>query len=630
MNKDAPLRPSDAQVLNKAEQALARRLFREAEDACNAVLQRNARSSRAYYLLGLSALRQQKPSEAVRRLKKSLQIFPDDINCIVALGQSFMAESRHGEAEQCFRKASHMTKGNEKILPLLILSLMNQGKFQEALGPVNQLLLAKPLSADAFGKRGYILQQFDKHQEAIGNFTRALTLQPNFPEALNNRGNSFKALDRHVEAIADYDQSIAQRPAYALPYANRAFSLQSLERYDEALESCELALKLNANYLEAYNNKGFILQKIGRSDEAIVCFERALSINGKDWGAMNNMAYALRQSGRFDESAELYRRMNTVRPDHPEGLWNQGLLKLLMGDMPSGWSDMEWRWKCKEFNRKPGVTGVPEWVGQTIKGQSIAVFTEQGFGDVFQFSRYLPMLADLGAKVTLVAPAAIHRLLSTLDPRVSILGSNEQLGKMDYQCTLLSLPDRFKTELSTIPADTPYLFAENKLIDRWKDHIPQMGLRVGISWQGNPKGSVDKGRSLPLSQLAPLSKVKGVKLVSLQYMHGTDQIEKMSDKMSLQILDGFNEGSDGFVDTAAVMKNLDLIITSDSAPAHLAGALNVPVWVLLKKVPDWRWLLDREDSPWYPGMRLFRQQEDGDWAGVVTQVVDALKSFSPK
>ncbi|MDF1775371.1 MAG: tetratricopeptide repeat protein [Rhizobiaceae bacterium] len=630
MNRDTTLRPSDAQVLNNAERALARRLFREAEDACNAVLRRNPRSSRAYYLLGVSALRQQKPAEATRRLKKSLQIFPDDINCIVALGQSCMAENRHGQAEECFRKASQMTRGNEKILPLLVLSLMNQGKFREALGPVNQLLLANPLNADAFGKRGYILQQFDKHREALGNFTRALTLQPIFPEALNNRGNSFKALNRHIEAIKDYDEAIAQRPDYALPYSNKGYSLQYLKRYDEALESCDLALKLSNRFPDAHVNKGFILQNMQRYEEALTCFERALAIDGGNWTAMNNMAYCLRQLGRFDESADHYRRMSKIHPDHPEGLWNQGLLKLLMGDMPSGWSDMEWRWKCKEFIRKPGVKGVPEWLGQTIDGRSIAVFTEQGFGDVFQFCRYLPMLADLGAKVTLVAPVAAHRLLSTLDQRVSILGPKQTLADMDYQCTLLSLPDRFKTELSTIPARTPYLFAEDELVSQWKERVPAKGLRVGISWQGNPNGAVDQGRSFPLSKLAPLSKVKGVELISLQYMHGTDQIEKMSDRMSLHILPGFNEREDGFVDTAAVMKNLDLIITSDSAPAHLAGALNVPVWVLLKKVPDWRWLLDREDSPWYPGMRLFRQSEDGDWAAVVAQVVDALKGFSPK
>ncbi|MDF2372036.1 MAG: tetratricopeptide repeat protein [Rhizobiaceae bacterium] len=630
MNRDTALRPSDAQVLNNAEQALARRLFREAEEACNAVLRRNLRSSRAHYLLGLSALGQQKPSEAVRRLKKSLQIFPDDINCIVALGQSFMADNRHGDAEECFRKASRMTKGNEKVLPMLVLSLMNQGKFQDALGPVNQLLLVQPLSADAFGKRGYILQQFDKHPEAIGNFTRALTLQPIFPEALNNRGNSFKALNRHIEAIRDYEEAIAQRPTYALPYSNRGYSLQYLKRYDEALKSCDLALELSDRFTDAHVNKGFILQNMQRYEEALTCYKRALAIDSGNWTAMNNMAYTLRQLGRFAESADFYRRMNKLRPDQPEGLWNQGLLKLLMGDMPSGWSDMEWRWKCKEFMRKPGVKGIPEWLGQNIEGRSIAVFTEQGFGDVFQFCRYLPLLADLGAKVTLVAPVVAHRLLSTLDPRVSIKGLKQTLAETDYQCTLLSLPDRFKTELSTIPTSTPYLFAEDNLVKQWKEQIPQKGLRVGISWQGNPKGAVDQGRSFPLSELAPLAKVEGVELISLQYMHGTDQIEEMADQMSLQILDGFNEGPDGFVDTAAVMKNLDLIITSDSAPAHLAGALNVPVWVLLKKVPDWRWLLDREDSPWYPGMRLFRQQEDGDWAGVVKQVVEALKGFSPK
>ncbi|MEP9387755.1 tetratricopeptide repeat protein [Mesorhizobium sp. KR9-304] len=624
MTKKTVLGQADSKILARAEQALVRRMYGEVESACNDVLSRDPRSSRAHSLLGLSFLEQKKIEAAIRSFKKALRIFPDDVVSIVGLGQAHMELGQHALAEQDLRGALRVMSSNIAALRLLILSLMSQGKFQEALGLLDQVLFSDPLDADSFNKRGYVLQQFDRHADAIGNFSRALLLQPNFPEALNNRGNSLKALDRHEEAIWDYDQAILQRPDYILPYGNRSLSLFQLKRFDEAIESCERALSLDKKFTNALINKGLILQKVGRFDESIDFFEQALGIESGNTTAINNLAYSLQQVQRFDESLACYQKVTMLRPDYPEAIWNRGLHKLLRGDMPSGWSDMEWRWRCKEFTKRPGQAGIPEWRGENLNGSSIAIFTEQGFGDLFQFCRYLPKLADAGARVTIVVPTLVHRLLLTLDPRLKVVSPGKYLTGIDFQCTLLSLPDRFRTDLSTIPAEVPYLRAEDALVAEWRKILSTKGFKVGIAWQGNPSGFVDLGRSIPLRELVPLSEIEGVQLISLQFQHGLEQIQALAKPGALRVLPGFNERADGFIDTAAVMKCLDLVITTDTAPAHLAGALNVPVWVLLKSVPDWRWLLDRSDSPWYPSMRLFRQKERGDWRGVVEEVMTSL------
>ncbi len=624
MTNSPPPGLSDAQVLIGAEQALARGQFHMAEQACSKVLARNPGSSRANFLLGVNYLRQGRLDAAVESLTRALQIFPDDVNAIAALGHAHAARGEHALAEPLFRSAVARTQGKAELIRAHVISLMHLGRFEEALTSLDRLLLNNRKDSDLFNKRGYCLQMLGRQTDAIGNFSRALLLQPEFPEALNNRGNSLKLLNRHHEAIADYELASAQRPDYLLPYSNKSLSLLHLDLAQEALEACNRALELNPNFVDALGNKGHVLQKIGHYEESIAWFERALAINPAHLSSLNNIAHSLHQLTRLDEAARCYDKLEQLRPGHAETIWNRGLLKLLRGDMPSGWSDMEWRWKCKEFENKPGQRGTPEWRGEDLSGKSIAVFCEQGFGDVIQFCRYLPLLADRGAKVVLVVSPVIRRLLSTLDPRITIVGSGLYIADADFQCTLLSLPDRFATTLATIPARVPYLAAEADLVGKWKPVLASDKLKIGISWQGNPSGAVDFGRSLPLSALRPLSRIEGVQLISLQFQHGLDQLQKLAKPMKIRTLDGFNAGADGFVDTAAVMKNLDLVITSDSAPAHLAGALGVPVWTILKQVPDWRWLMDRSDSPWYPTMRLFRQHKRGDWKGVVADVCAAL------
>ncbi|HEV2664392.1 MAG TPA: tetratricopeptide repeat protein, partial [Blastocatellia bacterium] len=283
----------------------------------------------------------------------------------------------------------------------------------------------------------------------------------------------------------------------------------------------------------------------------------------------------------------------------------------------------------KDFIGKRPKIDAREWQGEDIAGQSIAVYGEQGLGDIIQFSRYLPLLVQRGADVSFFTDVRMHRLLKSLHGRIELHGIRGTSKAVNTCCALLSLPYRFGTALSTIPAEVPYLRAEKERVARWKARLGDQGFAIGIAWQGNPRGDV--GRSVALSEFLPLARVPGVRLISLQKHYGLEQLAKLPAGMEVEQLGSdFDDGPDAFIDTAAVMESLDLIITSDTSVAHLAGALGRPTWVTLRKIPEWRWLLYRSDSPWYPTMRLFRQETDGDWASVFSTIADELRRLLPR
>ena len=306
---------------------------------------------------------------------------------------------------------------------------------------------------------------------------------------------------------------------------------------------------------------------------------------------------------------------------------NRAFWKLLVGQYKEGWNDYEWRWETEEFpSKRPDVNALL-WRGEELRGRRLLVFSEQGLGDVIQFVRYLPLLLEREANVTFLTSAKVIRLLRPLTAKIAVISATKETT-YDFQCALMSLPYRFNTDLSSIPNKVPYLAAEEELVARWKARIGGHGFKVGIAWQGNPRASIDQGKSIPVAEFVPLSGLPGVRLISLQKHDGLDQLALLQPDSKIETLgDDFDNELDAFVDTAAVMESLDLIITSDTSIAHLAGALGRPTWVALKHVPDWRWMLDRDDSPWYPTMRLFRQSARDDWRSVFAAIEQELRSL---
>jgi hypothetical protein len=310
--------------------------------------------------------------------------------------------------------------------------------------------------------------------------------------------------------------------------------------------------------------------------------------------------------------------------------YNKAMLLLLLGEFTEGWRLYEQRLRAASVARPPRSYAQPRWTGrESLSGKVILVYAEQGFGDTLQFSRYVSLLQAQARRVIFEAPQPLLAILSSLGRGVQLVGHGEQIEGFDYHCPLMSLPAAFGTELATIPAAVPYLRAEPRAVERWAEKLrPVSGLRIGIAWQGNPvpERSWARGRSVPLEFFRPLASSEQITLVSLQKGPGVEQLSEVDFGARLIVLgDELDSGGDAFVDTAAVMANLDLIITSDTAIPHLAGALGVPVWLVLQAVPSWHWLLERNDSPWYPTMRLFRQPRPGDWRAVFAEVGAALE-----
>jgi hypothetical protein len=296
----------------------------------------------------------------------------------------------------------------------------------------------------------------------------------------------------------------------------------------------------------------------------------------------------------------------------------------LIGRFREGWADYEWRRVAK----KSPKSNIPTWRGEDLSRRHLLVFGEQGLGDVLQFVRYLLLFSDRTCKITLLVQSNLVRLLRPAIHPIEVASDLEEIHDVDFQCPLMSLPHRFNTELSSIPNIVPYLKAEPELEGRWKSLIGTHGFKIGIAWQGNPDRKVDEERSIPLAEFARLSRMPGIRLISLQRQVGLDQLTRLPDDVVVETIgEDFDNGPDAFVDTAAIMKNLDLVITSDTSIAHLAGALACPTWVALKYLPDWRWLLDREDSPWYPTVRLFRQSERNGWARVFSNMDRELRAL---
>lgn len=405
----------------------------------------------------------------------------------------------------------------------------------------------------------------------------------------------------------------------------RAIGLQQSGKLEEAEQLYARMLAAEPRHLGALYNQGVLLHELRRYEEAVASYDRALAIRAQAPLILFSRANALGELRRIDEALADFDRAIALDPQFDQAKRNRGILKLLIGDFAGGLVDYEHRRPKDPARRMLPSSTAPDWTGENVDGRSVLVSDATGMGDAIQMVRYLPMLAGLGARVSFMGNAKLFRLFATLAPGVRFVAALEPGERFDFQCKLLSLPYLFRTELATIPNTVPYLGAEPGLARKWKARIGEHGFKVGVCWKGNPSRSIDAGRSIPLAGLHRLAQIPGVRLISLQKRFGLEELETLPESMPVETLgEDFDEGADAFIDSAAVMANLDLMISTCTSLAHLAGALARPTWVALKLVPEWRWQLDREDSPWYPTMRLFRQSQRDQWDPVFDSMTRAL------
>ena len=567
------------------------------------------------------------PENKQHRLS-TLKRAAEPITELVSRGVDFHEKGAFSQAEDIYRKILSHDSSHVVALHLLGVVMIQTRRLESGVGLIDKALALKPDFAEALNNRGNALLELRRLDEALASFDKALALKPDFAEALNNRGNALQGLKRLDEALASFDKALALKPDYAEAHYNRGNALLELKRLDEALASFDKALALKPDFAEALANRGNALKGLKRLDEALASFDKALAFRPDDAEALYNRGNTLRELKRLDEALASFDMALALEPDFAEANFNRALLVLLKGRLAAGWPGYESRWGQKHAPTPKLGAQFPNWRGENLSGKKIVVFEEQGLGDVIQFSRYLNLLAGLDAQVTFLTRPALVGLMQSFAESVRVLSDYPAGETFDCQSALLSLPLAFGTTLETIPASIPYLRAEPERVRKWRERLGEQGFKVGIAWQGGKAGTIDIGRSFALAEFSGLGRVPGVRLISLQKNGDVEQIRQAPEGVTVQTLgDDYDAGDDAFLDAAAVMENLDLVISSDTSIAHLAGALGRPVWVALKHVPDWRWMLDRQDSPWYPTMRLFRQKRRDDWRGVFSDIEVALRQL---
>lgn len=502
------------------------------------------------------------------------------------------------------------------------VALWNGGRRQEAIGLLDEALRRNPEFPEALCMGAYILGESGKVGAALQFYRRAVSLKIDQPIAWSNLGKLLFDRDRYDEALDAFDAALALRPRDADLWNSRAGALRRLGRLEDSAAAAREALRLRPGFAEAAVNLGNAHLKLDRPAAALEAYRIATSIKPDFATALCGEGLALRALDRFAEAREAF--VKAERLGSREAVSGKGCLDLTLGDFERGWEGYEARWVAgKSLAEALGVR-FPPWSGPGRSHERVLVLNDHGFGDTIQFARYLPLMIRAGARVTFLCPPKLHRLLSCL-AGVRVLETTEKGEAFDAQIPISSLPRAFATRLDSVPAEVPYLAPEPELTRKWAARIGADGFKVGIVWQGNAHPETDMARSMPLAAFAPLAATPGVRLISLQKGFGVEQLADLPRGMRIETLgDDFDAGPDAFVDAAAAMAHLDLIVTCDTSIAHLAGALGRPVWVALKKDAEWRWLRDRDDSPWYPTMRLFRQTEHAQWAGVFARMAERL------
>jgi tetratricopeptide (TPR) repeat protein len=540
--------------------------------------------------------------------------------------QAAIALHRQGrlpDAERIYSQILAVEPNRSDALHLLGLAHYQQGHLTEALRLMAAAVRANPGSPDIHSNYGLALEAAKQRQDALDSFNKAIALKADHVQALSNRALTLAALGRTDQALASWDAALAVDPNHAEALHARGNALYRLKRLDAALADYERLLALRPDNIDVLNNRGGVLAELGRLDAAFESYARAFSLNPRLPEISINKGHIRADQHRFDEALACYATAAALPNLRAEAEWSASLVRLRLGQFERGWRDYEWRWQQTSWAERRRNFAAPLWIGEeTLAGKTILLHAEQGFGDAMQFVRYAGRVARLGAAVWLEVDAPLKPLVSDIGGVTRVLARGEPLPGFDFHCPLMSLPLAFGTTLDTIPADVPYVRAPADRVACWRARLGEPRLkRVGIVWAGSATHKNNHNRTIAFDRFRSLLTVPGVEFISLQQdISDVDAatLERLCNVISV------SGGLHDFADTAAVISLLDLVVSVDTAVVHVAGALGVPVWVLLPFSPDFRWLLEREDSPWYPTARLFRQPRHGDWDSVLTRVRDEL------
>ena len=558
--------------------------LKEAERLCRLILSHEPQHFEALHVLGIIAAQSGRFPQAAEALSRAVAVTPKQAAAHANLGRVLHQLKRHSDALKHFEQAIAISPARADFLLSRADVFQELNCLEDALNDCEQALQINANDADAHYFKSIILGRLARYAEVLKSCEKALRIRPDFPEAMNNRGNALRQLGQRDEALKSYTLALKIRPDYPEALSNRAALFRELGRPNEALADCDHALRIHGNFADAIYNRGIVLGELNRPGEAVECYTRVLAIH----------------------------------PHDVKANWNLALCQLQLGNFERGWAGYEWRWKEDQLAFGQRVYPQPLWLGkEQLRGKTILLHAEAGFGDTLQFCRYAQPVANLGARVLLEVQPELHQLLSGLSGATQVLATGQDLPPFDYHCPLMSLPLALGTRLETIPADFPYIQSDRVKVAYWARKLgSKTKPRVGLVWRGNPKHRNDHNRSLALADLVPaldddtewISLQKDVPASDRDTLDANPRIRHLGDCIS------------DFADTAALIELMDLVISVDTSVAHLAGGMGKRLWLLLPFSAEWRWLMNRDDSPWYPTAQLFRQTAIGDWAGAIAKL----------
>lgn len=541
-------------------------------------------SAEAHFNLGCALRASQEAEPALAAFQRAVDLSPNFVAAWFNLGNEWRTQKRPEEAISAFRRVLSIQPDHAKATRSLAVTLAE--------------------AAEACRER-------EQLEAALAHLNEATGLQPESPEMHVRRGLTLQALQRPSEAEAAYREALRLRPEFPEALGNLAGALSAQRRQEEALEACVTALKLRPEFAEVLVNRANALWALGRQQEAMNDYQHAVVIRPGFADGQYNLGKALAELQRIPEGMRHFDEAIRLEPAHAGAHFARALEWLRAGDFERGWNEYEWRWRLGQFGKLDRLDQL--WDGASPAGKTFLIRCEQGLGDFLQFVRYAPELKRLGATVVAESHRALLGVLQSCPGIDRLVTRGEQPGPFDLYAPILSLPRLFGTRLESIPAAIPYLSPAPELVEKWRARLAHLtGYRIGVAWEGNPDHLRNPERSFPLSALDPIRALPGVHLISLLPGKGAGKITVLGDDLDTT--------AGPFMDTAAVVRSLDLVIACDSALAHLAGALGTPTWLALDTFPDWRWMSDREDSPWYPHHRLFRQVTAGDWTPVFARM----------
>ena len=632
----------------------------QAGECYDRLLKQNPCHADALQFSGVLARQGGRLDVSERLILRAIQLSPGVATYHHNLARTYALQGRTQEAKQSYRRAIQLNGRDADSMQMLAQLLEDKAEAEEAIGLCRRILELAPDRPAVYSHLGFLLKSHGEMAAALELYRKAAALFPNSSDTHFNLGKTLYEAGRPEECILCYERVLTLKPDDA--EAHNCLGRVLHERGDLGLarESYLRAVTLNPEFAEALSNLGAlqmdageyktgeavlrrvialkpdlwnahcnlgsILARQGDALGAVAAFRNVLMANPRDLPTLCSLGFTLDALGDEAGAASCFRLALEAQPDSSLARFNLSSHLLLDGNFADGWREYEQRWLVRQFAGKREPFAQPQWRGEPIRGARIYVYAEQGLGDTLQFVRYVPMLAELGAKVILEVQPPLFELLRDLHPAVRVIVKGERPQEVDWHSPLLSLPGAFGTDLSNIPAPVPYLQADAGKCAAWSRRLAADGLRVGVVWTGNPEHTRDRLRSIPFSQFRRLIGVEGTTLYALQKGLTVAQREELAS--AGKIIDLGAELED-FTDTAAIVANLDLVITVDTSVAHLAGALGKPVWILLPHVPDWRWLRERGDSPWYPTARLVRQTVAGQWDSVLDQVKRELEALVP-